>query len=60
MTLQSKINDFADDYSNKNVAESDPKRYPLVATHISDRNERNFTDTETTKVNSPHKLLTNR
>ena len=36
LTLQSTINDSADDHSNKNVAESDPKGDPLVDTHTSD------------------------
>ena len=30
LTLDSTINDSADDYSNKNVAKSDPKGDPLV------------------------------
>ena len=42
--------------SPKTIQKSDP----LVAIHTSDRNERKITDTDTTKVNSPHKLLTNR
>ena len=60
LTLQSTINNYADDHSNKNVAESDPKINPLVATHTSDGNGRKITDTDTTKGNYPHKLLTNR
>ena len=44
----------------KNFSKSDPKSDPLVATHTSDRNERKITDTDTTKGNSPHKLLTKR
>ena len=60
LTLQSTINDFEDDHSNKNVAESNPKSYQLVATHTSDGKKIKITDTDTTKVNSPHKLLTNR
>ena len=60
MTLQSTINNSADDHSKINFAESDPKINPLVATHNSDINERKITDTGTTKGNSPHKLLTNR
>ena len=59
-TLQSTINDSADDHSNKNVAERDPETDPLVATHTSDGKERKITDTDTTKGNYPHKLLTNR
>ena len=64
LTLQSTINDSADDHSNKNATESDLKSDlksdPLVATPTSYGNERKITDTDTTKVNSPHKLLTNR
>ena len=44
----------------KNVAKSEPKSDPFVAaTHNSDR-RRKITDTDTTKGNYPHKLLTNR
>ena len=60
LTLQSTINDSADDHSNKNVAKSDPKSDPLVATHTSDGKKRKVTDTDTTNRNSPHKLLINR
>ena len=60
LTLQSTINDSAYDHSNKNVAESDPESDPLVDTHTSDGKKRKITDTDTTKGNSPHKLLTNR
>ena len=60
LTLQSTINDSADDHSNKNFAKSDPKSDPLVTTHTSDRKERKITDTDTTNGNSPHTLLTNR
>ena len=60
LALQSTINDSADDNSNKNITESNPKSDPLVATHTSDRNERKITDTDTTKENFLHKLLTNR
>ena len=55
LTLQSKINDSADDHSNKNVAKIDTKSDPLVATHTSDGNKIKSTDTENTKGNSPHK-----
>ena len=44
----------------KNVAKSDPKSDPLVATHTCDRNEIKITETNNNKENSPHKLLTNR
>ena len=44
----------------KNVAESYPKRDPLVDTHTSDGNKGKIADTDTTKVNYTHKLLTNR
>ena len=47
-------------HSNKNVTRSDPKSDQLVATHTSDRKKINITYTDTTKVNSPQKLLTNR
>ena len=60
LTLDSTINDYADDYSNKNVAESNPKSNPLVANYTSDGNERKITGTDITKGNYPHKLLTNR
>ena len=60
LTLQSTINDSAENHSNQNDAESDPKSDQLVATHTSDGKERKMTDTDTTKVNSPHKLLTSR
>ena len=49
------MNDSADDHSNINVSESDP----LVGTHTSNGKKRKFTDTDTTKDNSPHKLLMN-
>ena len=52
-TLQSTINNSADDHSNKNVTESDPKIDPLVDTHTSDENEIKITDTDTTKGNYP-------
>ena len=60
LTLQSKIINSADDHSNKNVDKSDPKKDPLVSTNTSDGNKRKITDTDTTKGNSPHKLMTNR
>ena len=60
LTLQSTINDSTDDHSNKNVTESDPKSNQLVATHTSNRKKRKTADTDTTKGNYPHKLLTNR
>ena len=60
LTLQSTIKNSADDHSNKNVAESDPKRNSLIATHTSGGNERKITDIDTTKGNSPHELLTSR
>ena len=49
LTLQSTMNDSADDHSNKNVAESDPKSDPLVDTHTNDRKKGRITDTDTTK-----------
>ena len=60
LMLQSTINDSTNDYSNKNVAESDPESDPLVDIHTSDGKKRKITDTDTTKGNSPQKLLTNR
>ena len=38
LMLQSTTNDCADDHSEKNNAESDPKRDQVVDTHTSDRN----------------------
>ena len=49
LTLQSTINDSADNISNKNVAESDLKSDPLVHTHNSNKKKGNITDTDTTK-----------
>ena len=60
MPLQSKINNSADNHSDKYDAKSDPKSDQVVATHISDGKEIKVTDTDTTKGNSPHKLLINR
>ena len=60
LTLQSTINNSADDHSNKNVAKSDQKSNPLVDTHTSDGKKEKIADTDTTKGNSAHKLLTNR
>ena len=60
LTLQSKINNSTYYNSEEDVSESDPKSNPLVATNISDGNERKITDTDTIKGNSSHKLLTNR
>ena len=58
--LQSTINDSTDYHSNKNDAGGDPKINQLVDTHTSNRNERKFTDTDTTNINSQHKILFNR
>ena len=60
LTLQSTINDSADDHYNKNVAKGDQKSDPLVDTHTSDGKKEKIADTDTTKGNSAHKLLTNR
>ena len=60
LTLQSTINDSADDHYNKNVAKSDQKSDPLVDTHTSDGKKEKIADTDTTKGNSAHKLLTKR
>ena len=59
LTLQSTINDSADDHSNKNVAKSNPKNNQVVSTHNSDGKKIKFIATDTTKGNSSHKLLTN-
>ena len=53
LMIQSTIKDYSYYNSEENVAESDPKSYPLVTTHTSDRNKRKITDTDTTKGNSP-------
>ena len=60
LTLQSTISVSADDHSDKNDAEIDPKSDQVVATHTSDGKKRKVTATDTTKGNSPYKLLTNR
>ena len=54
------MNDSANDDSNKNFIKSDQKSDQLVPTHNSDGKKRKITDTDTTKGNYPHKLLTNR
>ena len=59
LTLQSTINDSEYYNSEKDDTESNPKMYQLVATHISDGNKRKFTDTNTTNINYPQKLLIN-
>ena len=60
LTLQSTIKDSADDHSDKNVTKSYQKSDPLVDTHTSDRKKEEIADTDTSKGNSAHKLLTNR
>ena len=60
LTLQSTIHNSENDNSNKNVAKSDPKSDILAGTNSSDRKKENITDTDTTKGNFLHKLLTNR
>ena len=60
MTLQSTINVSTDDHSNKHVAKNDPKSNQLVYTHTRSGKEGKITDTDSTKGNYPHKLLTNR
>ena len=60
MTLQSTINNSSYFCSDENDVESDPKSDQVVTTHNSDGEERKVTDTDTTKGNSPQKLLTNR
>ena len=59
LTLEPTINDSAYYHSDKNDAESDPKSDPLVATHTREGKKRKITDTDTTNVNSPHKLIFN-
>ena len=39
---------------------SDPKSDSLVSTHTSDGNKIKINDTDTTNINSPHKLFLNR
>ena len=53
LTLQSTIKDSAYYHSEKNVAESEPKRNHVVDTHTSDRKKIKVTDTDTTNGN-PH------
>ena len=59
LKLQSTINDSEYYNSEKDDTESNPKMDQLVATHISDGNKRKFTDTNTTNINYPQKLLIN-
>ena len=59
LTLQSTIRVSVDSHSEKSDAESDPKSNQAVDNHTRDRKKRKFPATDTTKVNSPHKLLTN-
>ena len=56
-TIDSTINDSAYYKTDKNDAEGDPKNDQLVATHISYGKKRKFIYTDTTKENSPQKLL---
>ena len=60
MTLEPTINNSAYYHSDRNDAKSDPKSDPLVATHTSDGKKRKVTDTDTTNINYPQKLLINR
>ena len=60
MTLQSIIKYYGDDHSNKNFTKIDSKIDQLVDTHTSDENKGKITDTDSTKVNSRHKLLKKR
>ena len=57
--IQSTINDSEYYDSEENDAESNPKRNPKVANHTSDEKKRKVTDTDTTNINSPRKLLIN-
>ena len=59
LTLQSTINNSSYYNSEEGYAEINPKIDQLVATHISDGKKIKVTDTDTTKVNYPHKLLIN-
>ena len=60
LTLDSTVDNSAYYNSDKNDAEDEPKRNPLVDTHTSDGKKRKVTDTDTTNRNSPQKLLINR
>ena len=51
--------DKHDAEGNRNDAERDPKSYPLVSTHTSDKKKRKVTDTDTTNESSQQKLLIN-
>ena len=57
MKIQSTISDSSYYNLEEHDAVSDPKSDVLVATHTSDENKRKITDTDTTNVNSPHKLF---
>ena len=59
LVIQSTINNSAYYNSEEDDAESNPNSDPKVATHTSDGNKRKVTDTDTTNVNSPQKLLIN-
>ena len=60
LTIQLTISNSAYYDSEEHDAVSDTKSDLLVATHTSDGNERKITDTDTTKINPPHKLILNR
>ena len=60
MTLDSTINNSAYYDLDEDDSESNPKIDPLVATNTSDGKKRKVTDTDTTNINSPQKLLINR
>ena len=60
LTIQSTSNDSAYYNSEEDDAESDPTSDQKEATHTSDGNKRKLTDTDTTNVNYPRKLLINR
>ena len=60
LTLHSTINDSEYYSSDKDYAESDPKKDLLVATHTSDGKKNKATDTGTINRSSPQKLLINR
>ena len=57
LTIKSTINDSAYYYSEEDDAESDPYRDSKLATHTSDGKKIKVSDTDTTNINSPHKLL---
>ena len=60
LMLQSTINDYADNHSNKNVAKSNLKNDQQVDAQTSYGKKGKIIDTDTTKGNSTQKLLMNK